>query len=79
MNTAGAIELGYASRAILSALMQELIAKKVLSPETASTVLAAAATDLQGAGGYAWVKGAIAVVADMQNDLTPQGVKKLPI
>ena len=72
MNTARAIELGYASRAILSALMEELVSSKVLSP---SAALDKAVANIQGAGSLVWVKGATAVVADVRRDLAPLGVR----
>lgn len=75
MNTARAIELGYASRAILSALMEELVSSKVLSPSAASAVLDKAVANIQGAGSLVWVKGATAVVADVRRDLAPLGVR----
>jgi len=75
MNTAGAIELGYASRAILSALMEELVSSKTLSPSAASAVLDKATADIHGAGSFVWVKGATAVAAHVRRDLAPLGVR----
>ena len=69
MNTAGANELGYASEAILTALMEELIASNVLSVGTASTVLDKAAANIQGSGNFVWVKGALGVVTDIRRQL----------
>jgi hypothetical protein len=75
MNTAGAIELGYASRAIIAALMKELVSSNVISTSTAFDILAKAVVSLQSAGNLAWVPGAVAVVGDIRSDLAKQGIK----
>jgi hypothetical protein len=75
MNTAGANELGYASTAILVALMEELIASKLLSASTASNVLDKAVVSLKSFGSLTFVPGAVAVVGEIRRDLSKQGVK----
>jgi len=75
MNTAGAIELGYASRAIISTLMEELIVSNVISTSTAFEILAKSVVSLQSAGNLAWVPGAVAVVRDIRSDLAKKGLK----
>jgi hypothetical protein len=69
MQTSGAQELGYASRAILSALIDELIATRALSPDAASRVLDKAVTNIRNADNYVWVKGAVTVVTDIGREL----------
>lgn len=75
MQTAGANELGYASRAIIAALMEEFISSKLISASAASDVLDKAVVSLKGAGNLVWVTGAVAVVGDIRRDLAKQGVK----
>ena len=75
MNTAGAIELGYASRAIISTLINELVSSNVISTSTAFDILAKSVVSLQTAGNLAWVPGAVAVVGDIRSDLAKQGIK----
>jgi hypothetical protein len=75
MKMAGGHELAYASRAILSELMDELISSKVLSPSAASDVLDRAVVSLQGLGNIVSVPGAIATVKDIRTDLAKHGVK----
>jgi hypothetical protein len=75
MQTAGAIELGYANRAIISALMAEFISSNVISTSTAFDILAKSVVSLQSAGNLAWVSGAVAVVGDIRRDLAKQGIK----
>jgi len=74
MQTAGAIELGYASRAILSALLDELVSNNALNASSASAVLQRAEIGIKAAGNYVWVKGAVAVVADVRADLKHHGI-----
>jgi hypothetical protein len=55
MQTTGSFELGYASRAILGALMEQLIASNHLSASAASDVLAKAVVSLNSCGNLVWV------------------------
>jgi hypothetical protein len=75
MNTSGPLELGYASRAILAALMEELISAKLLSAGAASNVLDKAVVSLKGFGSLAWVPGSVTVVGEIRSHLAKQGVK----
>jgi hypothetical protein len=75
MNMAGGHELAYASRAILSELMNELISSKALSPDAASGILDRAVVSLQHLGNIVSVPGAITVVKDIRTDLAERGVK----
>jgi hypothetical protein len=75
MQTAGAIELGYASRAIISTLMKELVSSNVISTSAAFDILAKSVISLQSAGNLAWVPGAVAVVGDIRSDLAKHGIK----
>jgi hypothetical protein len=64
MNTAGATELGYASRAIIATLLQHLVENKVLSPSDVNTILEKAIENIQSLRN-ASVRGAIEVVKDV--------------
>jgi hypothetical protein len=75
MQTAGSFELAYASRAILGALMEQLIASNHLSASAATDILAKAIVSLNSCGNLAWVPGSIAVVGDIRSDLAKHGVK----
>jgi hypothetical protein len=75
MQTAGATELGYASRAIISLLMKELVTSNIISASTAFDILAKSVVSLQSAGNLVWVPGAVAVVGDIRSDLAKQGIK----
>jgi hypothetical protein len=75
MQMAGGHELAYASRAILSELMDALISSKALSPGVASDILDRAVVSLQGLGNIVSVPGAIATVKDVRTDLAKHGVK----
>ena len=75
MNMAGGHELAYATRAILSELMDALISNNALTPDAASAVLNRAAVSLQSLGHIVSVPGAITVVKDIRTDLAAHGVK----
>jgi hypothetical protein len=75
MNTAGASELGYASRAIVGALLEELISTKLLSAGAATNVLDQAVISLKGLGNLVSVPGAVAIVGDIRAELAKHGVK----
>jgi hypothetical protein len=75
MNTSGPLPLGYASQAIMIALLEELIASKLLSANAASNVSDKAVVSLQSAGNLDWIRGSIAVVGDIRRELAKQGVK----
>jgi hypothetical protein len=75
MKMAGGHELAYASRAILSELMDELISSNALSPRAASDILNRAVVSLQGLGNLVSVPGAITTVQDIRTDLAKHGVK----
>jgi hypothetical protein len=75
MKMAGGHELAYASRAILSELMDELISSNALSPRAASDILNRAVVSLQGLGNLVSVPGAITTVKDIRTDLAKHGVK----
>ena len=62
MKMAGGHELAYASRAILSKLLDELISSGALSASAATNVLDRAMVSLNGLGNIASVPGAITVV-----------------
>jgi hypothetical protein len=68
MNTAGATELGYASRAIVAALLQHLVENKVLAPSDVSAILEKAIENVQSLRNVR-VRGAIAVVKDVGKEL----------
>jgi hypothetical protein len=68
MNTAGSTELGYASRAIVAALLQHLVENKVLSPSDVSAILEKAIENVQSLRNVR-VRGAIAVVKDVGKEL----------
>lgn len=72
--TANGNELGYASPAILTALLDELIAGQVLTAAAAAAVLQRAEVSLKEAGEFVWVKGAVAIVQDVKADLANRGV-----
>ena len=74
MNKAGGNELGYASRAILSALLDELISSQVISPSAATVILDRAEVSLQSLGNNVSAPGAIAVVKDIRKDLARHDV-----
>jgi hypothetical protein len=58
MNSAGAHELGYASVAIVGALLDRLVINKVISRSDAAAILDDAITTLKGLGNLASVPGA---------------------
>jgi hypothetical protein len=68
MNTAGAIELGYASSAIVTALLQHLVENEVLSPSDVNAILEKAIENVQSLRNVR-VRGAIAVVKDVGKEL----------
>ena len=59
MNTAGAHELGYASAAIVAALLDTLIRNRIISRADASDTLNDAVTALKGLGNNPSAAGAI--------------------
>jgi hypothetical protein len=67
--TAGAHELGYASAAILAALLDRLITKGVISGPDAKGVLDDAAAALEGLGNIPSITGGIRVVGDVRTQL----------
>ena len=75
MNMAGGQELAYASRAILSELMDQLISSGALSSDAAGIVLDGAVVRLQSLGNIVSLPGAITVVKDIRTDLAKHGVK----
>jgi hypothetical protein len=74
MNTAGAIELGYASSAIVGALLERLVVKGVLSPAETKIILDDAIISLQSLGHLVSVPGAIRIVSDVRAELAKHGV-----
>lgn len=76
MNTAGANELGYASAAILGALLDRLIVGGVLSATDAAAVLDNAAGTLSGFGNLTFVPGSLRVVGDVKAQLAKHGVRQ---
>ncbi len=66
MNSAGANELGYASVAIVAALLDALIHNRVISRADASSVLDGADDALRGLGNLPGVLGAIRIVGDVR-------------
>jgi hypothetical protein len=74
MNTAGAHELGYANAAIVAALLERLIARKVLSPTDIAGTLADAVESLNSLGRLASVPGAIRIVGDVKAQLAKHSV-----
>jgi hypothetical protein len=75
MKMAGGHELAYASRAILSELLDELFLSGALSASDTTNVLDRAMVSLNGLGNIVSVPGAIAVVKDIRTDLAKHGVK----
>jgi hypothetical protein len=75
MNTSGSIELGYASAAIIGALLEELIASKLISYSIASNVLDKADVSIKGLGNITSVPGALQVVKDVRAQLAKNGVR----
>lgn len=75
MHTAGPSELGYASRAIIAALLEELVSSNVLSAGTATNVLDQAVVSLKGLGNLVSVPGAVTVIGDIRAELAEHGVK----
>jgi hypothetical protein len=72
MNTAGAHELGYASAAIVGALLDRLVINKVISRGDAAAILDDATTALKGLGNLASVPGAVRVVGDVSAHLASE-------
>lgn len=66
MNTAGAQEMGYANTAIGIALLQRLVAGKVISPDDANAILDVAAMELRSLGNLVSVPGALRIVDDVR-------------
>lgn len=75
MTTAGAHELGYASAAIVGALLEKLVTSKLISTSTAADVLDEAVVSLERLGNLAHIPGAIRVVGDVRTQLTKHGVR----
>jgi hypothetical protein len=73
MNT-GAHELGYASVAIVAALLDKLIHNRVISRAEASSVLDDADDTLKGLGNLSSVLGAIRIVGDVRAQLAKHTV-----
>ena len=83
MNTAGAHELGYASVAIVGALLDRLIINKVMSRSDAAAILDDAIATLKGLNNLASVPGAVRVVGDVsahlaKHDMRSPSVRGLP-
>jgi hypothetical protein len=74
MNTAGPRELGYASVAIVAALLDTLIHNRVISRAEASSILDDADDALKGLGNLSSVLGAIRVVGDVRAQLAKHSV-----
>jgi hypothetical protein len=74
METAGPNELGYASAAILTALLQHLIEIDIVSGQAASDILDKAVVSLKGFGNLVFVPGAIRVVGEVRSDLAKKGI-----
>jgi len=74
MNTAGAHELGYASAAIVAALLDTLIRNRLISRADASGTLNDAVAALQGLGNLASVPGAIRIVGDVSAQLAKHSI-----
>ena len=72
MNTAGAHELGYASVAIVGALLDRLV---IISRSDAAAILDDAITTLKGLGNLASVPGAIRVVGDVSAHLAKHDMR----
>jgi hypothetical protein len=74
MNTAGAHELGYASAAIGAALLDRLVARKVISSADAGAILDLATAQLRSLGNLSSVPGALRIVGDVKAQLAKHGV-----
>jgi hypothetical protein len=69
MIISGPSELGYANRAILGALLEELVLTDRISASAAIHVLDQAVVSLKGLGNSVSVPGAIAIVGDIRAKL----------
>lgn len=69
MNTAGAHELGYASAAIVAALLDTLIRNRIISRADASDTLNDAVTALKGLGNNPSAAGAIRIIGEVSSQL----------
>jgi hypothetical protein len=72
-----AIELGYASAAVLGALLDRLITVNLLSPEDAKVILDDAVVSLQNVGNFSNIavqNGAIELVGEVRAQLKKHGV-----
>jgi len=74
MNTAGAIQLGYANTAIGTALLDRLVARKIITLDDAKVILDAAEIEIQSLGSLACVPGTLEVIRDVRARLAKQGV-----
>jgi hypothetical protein len=66
MDIASAQEMSYANTAIGIALLQRLVAGKIISLEDANAILDAAAMELRSLGNLASVPGALRIVYDVK-------------
>jgi hypothetical protein len=72
-----AIELGYASAAVLGALLDRLITVNLLSPDDAKVILDDAVVSLQSVGSFSNIavqNGAIELVGEVRAQLKKHGV-----
>jgi hypothetical protein len=67
VKTAEAHELGYASTAIIAALLDTLIRNRIISRADASDTLNDAVTALKGLGNHASAAGAIRIISDVSS------------
>jgi hypothetical protein len=74
MQTAGASELGYASAAIVAALLDRLVIRGVVTAPDAAGILDDATRALTGMGNLTSVPGAIRVIGDVKAQLSKHGV-----
>jgi len=74
MNTAGAHELGYASAAVVAALLDTLIRNRIISRADASNTLDDAIAALKGLGNLASVPGAVRIVGDVRSQLAKHSI-----
>ena len=75
MNSVGAHELGYASVAIVGALLDRLVINKVISRSDAAAILDDAITALKGLCNLASVPGAVRVVGDVSAHLAKHDMR----
>jgi len=74
MQTSGGTESGYASVAILTALLKHLAEINVITPQAVSDVLEEASGSLQSLGHRVGVLNAVKIIAEVRGDLAKKGI-----